>query len=117
MPIKSRSDKTTKALVTIYEEVAPQLYALQNEMRDLAKKKPEATMSKGKVLLINRVLSDIKSNFSAESGGKYLGILDEETLPQLSDAVLVIAQHAALLTQFQKRYFVWDNGEEKWLVS
>ena len=114
---KRRNSTTSAGLVRSYEETAPQLYALQTEVRDLAKKKPDATFSKSKVALINRVLADIKENFKDESGGKYLELLDDETLPQYSDAVLIIAQFAAVLTQFKKRYYGWDEDEgEGWFT-
>jgi hypothetical protein len=95
---------TSAKMVQRYNETAPQLFALQTELRDLAKKKPEATLSKAKVALINKVLADIKEPFQKESGGKYLELLDDQTLPQYSDAVLIIAQYAAVLTEFNQRH-------------
>jgi hypothetical protein len=114
MTSRSTVDRTSKALVEAYEECAPQLFALQTEIRELAKKKPETTLSKNKVSLINRVLRDIQGHFSQESGGKYLQLLDEETLPQLSDAVLIIAQFSAVLSQFKDRYHRWNGTETDW---
>jgi len=114
MAKRNSTARTSKSLVERYQEAAPQLYALQFEIRELAKKKAEATLSKGKVSLINRVLQDIKEHFSEQSGGKYLQLLDDEALPQLSDAVLIIAQFAAVLSEFKERYYNFDDG---WLTK
>jgi hypothetical protein len=95
---------TSGEMVQIYNETAPQLFALQTELRELSKKKPDGTLSKAKVALINRVLADIKQPFQKECGGKYLELLDDETLPQYSDVVLIIAQYATVLTQFRERH-------------
>ena len=74
------------------------------EMRELSKKKPEATLSKSKVKILNRILSDIKGILEEEPEGKYLDLLDDETLPQNSDAVLVMVQYDRALDAFRDRY-------------
>ena len=109
---------TTGKMVQIYNEAAPQLFALQTELRELAKKKPDGTLSKAKVALINRVLTDIKEPFQKERGGKYLELLDDETLPQYSDVVLVIAQYATVLTQFEQEHTGQNaNFEMEWNIK
>ena len=45
-------------------------------------------MSASKVKIINRVLTDLLAILKEEPAGKYLGALDDEALPQVSDAVL-----------------------------
>ena len=74
------------------------------EMRELSKKKPEATLSEGKVKILNRVLSDIKGVLEGEPEGKYLDLLDDEILPQNSDAVLVMVQYDRALDAFRGRH-------------
>ena len=109
---------TSSKMLQLYSQTAPQLFALQTELRDLTKKKPEATLSKAKVALINRVLADIKGPFQKESGGKYLELLDDQTLPQYSDAVLIIAQYAAVLTEFRERHTGQaEDFEMRWNVK
>lgn len=102
--MRNAAAKTTEKMVQIYNETAPQLFVLQTELRELAKKRPDGTLSKAKVALLNRVLTDIKEPFQKEIGGKYLELLDDEILPQYSDAVLVIAQYATVLAQFKERH-------------
>jgi hypothetical protein len=109
---------TTAKMVNLYHEAAPQLFALQTELRELAKKKPEGTLSKAKVSLINKVLADIKEPFQKESGGKYLELLDDVTLPQYSDVVLIIAQFATVLTEFRERHTGQNTAfEMEWKIK
>ena len=109
---------TTAEMVAIYNETAPQLFALQTELRELAKKKPDSTLSKAKVGLINKVLADIKEPFKNETGGKYLELLDDEALPQYSDVVLTIAQYATVLKQFRERHTQQnENFEIEWNIK
>ena len=50
---------TTNAAVSIYEASSPVFEGIIREVRELSKKKPEATMSSSKVKLVNRVLKDL----------------------------------------------------------
>ncbi len=77
---------------------------LIQEMRELSKKKPDATLSKNKVRILNRVLADIKSVLQDEPESKYLELLDDDEVPQNSDAVMVMVQHERALAAFEKRY-------------
>ncbi|MBE7213797.1 hypothetical protein MK852_02750 [Shewanella benthica] len=62
-------------------------------------------MSKGKVKIINRVLEGIKDILEVEPEGKFLDLLDDDELPQTSDAVLVMVQYETALIAFKKKYF------------
>jgi hypothetical protein len=116
--MRNRAATTTGKMVQIYNETAPQLFALQTELRELAKKKPDGTLSKAKVALINRVLTDIREPFQKESGGKYLELLEGETLPQYSDVVLVIAQYATVLKQFREHHTSRNAAHElEWNIK
>src|SRR5579864_2662068 len=96
---------TSAAKVQLYETTSPLLKAMQEELREFAKKKPDATLSKGKVTLINRLLSDVKELLRDEDSSKYLDALDEESLPQYSDVVLIGSQYLAALDAFHERYY------------
>jgi hypothetical protein len=78
---------------------------LIKEIRELSKKKPDAIMSKGKVKIINRVLEDMKNILEIEPEGKFLDLLDDDELPQTSDAVLVMVQYETALRAFKNKYF------------
>ena len=114
-----RAGRTTSEKVAAYEVLAPQLTALQGELRDLAKKRPDATLSTSKVAFMNRLLADIKELLKDEGASKYLDLLDDLAVPQFSDAVLVVSQYSAALDAFHSRYYGWDENHVKhgWLTS
>ncbi len=102
--------RTTAEKVAVYETTGPLLRAMQEELRELAKKRPEATLSKSKVALVNRLLSDIKELLREESESKYLDLLDEETLPQYSDVVLICPSLQRLLGVFNTATLPWRSS-------
>ncbi len=51
-----------------------------------------------------------------ESFAKYLELLDEETLPQYSDAILVLSQHEGALQSFRERHYGYFDGSNQWVV-
>lgn len=120
--MKYSSDKfeflTTDAAVEIYEASNPIFEGILKEVRELSKKKPEATMNPGKVKLINRVLEDLLKILIDEPAGKYLSELDEDSLPQVSDAVLTMVQFESALNSFQSRYYAYmsDLGQRHWIT-
>ena len=91
---------TTEAIVRSYKASAPIFSGLLSEIRELSKKKPEATMSSGKVKIINRVLADLLLFLKDQPEGKYLEELDDKALPQVSDALLVMVQFKTALSSF-----------------
>lgn len=100
---------TTLAKASAYEAVHAVFMELSRELRELCKKKPDATLSVSKVNLINRLLSDMKNFLNDEPDGKYLDILDADALPQYSDAVLILSQYEGCLKSFKDRYYVWNS--------
>lgn len=95
---------TTQAAIEIYRTSKPIFDSLLREVRELSKKKPEATISLSKVKMINRVLDDVLVILKGEPSGKYLEPLDNDTLPQMSDALLTMVQFASALNSFEGRY-------------
>jgi hypothetical protein len=100
---------TTAAIVNTYTSASTIFQGLLKEVRELSRKKPDATMSPAKVKLINRVLIDLLGFLKDEPEGKYLEELDTETLPQVSDAVLMMVQFDTALTKFKNRYQEYDS--------
>lgn len=95
---------TTQTKVDTYKATTGIFAGLIREVRELSKKKPDATLSKGKVKIINRVLEDLATVFEAEPEAKFLDHVDDDELPQTSDAVLIMVQYETALTAFPKRY-------------
>jgi hypothetical protein len=106
----------TPAQVGAYEECSPAFRAVYEEIQELCKKKPEATLSKTKVVLVNRILVDVTALLSETPGAKYLDLLKDDELPQYSDVVLVLAQFAAVLDAFRSRHFGHFYGEHQWVT-
>ena len=92
---------------------------LFKELKDLGKKKPETTLSASKVRIINRVLEDVRACLVGEPDHKYLDLLDDETLPQYSDAILILYQHEGALKSFRSRCYGYNHatGETGWFIN
>jgi hypothetical protein len=106
---------TTTRQANGYDAVIGVFTGLFKELKELAKKKPEATLSASKVKIINRVLVDVRDCLQGEPEHKYLDLLDDETLPQYSDAILILSQHQGALKAFRARCFGYneDTGEHE----
>lgn len=112
---------TTNEAVSTYVATSEIFKGLIREVRELTKKKPDATLNAGKVKIINRVLTDLKSFLEREPEGKFLDLLDDQELPQTSDAVLVMVQYETVLHAFAKRYYQfirWDHNtsSHEWIT-
>jgi len=110
---------TTDAVVSTYISASSIFNGLLKEVRELSRKKPEATMSTGKVKLVNRVLADLLGFLKDEPEGKYLEELDDQTLPQMSDALLVMVQFDTALNRFKGRYQTYNDmlREHQWITA
>lgn len=110
-------DVTTDAAVSTYQASTPIFEGLIKEIRELSRKKPDATMSAGKVKIINRVLNDLLQPLKPEPAGKYLEALDDESLPQVSDAVLIMVQFESALDSFKSKYYRYIKGNHYWITD
>jgi uncharacterized protein YrrD len=110
---------TTAAQVEAYEASSGIFEGLLKEVRELSKKKPEATTSASKVKIINRVLKDLLFFLRDEPEGKYLDELDDVALPQVSDVLLTMVQFETALHNFKSRYhrYVSGNSERVWITK
>lgn len=98
-------DVTTSDKTKEYDASTNVFKSLLHEVKELSKKKPDATMSKAKVKIVNRVLGNLLAVLVGQPDSKYLETLDDDVLPQVSDAVLVMVQFEAALAAFRKQYF------------
>lgn len=88
---------TTHEKAEEYEASHDVFAALLREVKELSKKKPDASMSAGKVKIVNRVLQNLLAVLEGQPDAKYLEALDDDDLPQVSDAVLVMVQFKSAL--------------------
>jgi hypothetical protein len=85
------------------------LNAIVGDMKNFAKKKPDEVLNKVKVKTINKILMQIKDSLIDSPIKEFLELLDEETLPTNSDAVLIIGQFQSAMNQFKSKYHGWDK--------
>jgi hypothetical protein len=102
-----------------FEILYPMLTSIHNEMQDFAKKKQDGVLNELKVKLINNLLNDIKEILKTEESSKYLNLLDNDTLPQNSDAVIIISQYLSSMHVFRDKYHGYDNivREHRWFTK
>jgi len=70
--------------------LTPLLYSAYSEMTELSKKKPNDPLNKFKVEKINQILTPMKELLKGEPIIEFLDVLDDESLPSNSDAVLIL---------------------------
>lgn len=104
------TDYTTKKKAAAYDGVASPFSHLVKEVKALGMKKPTETLSASKVKFINRILVDIQEFTKDEPEARYLDLLDDESLPQFSDAILILSQYEGALQGFRSRYYGYVGG-------
>lgn len=102
---------TTSAKAEGYEGVISPFEHLVVEVKALGMKKPSETLSASKVKFINRILIDIQTVTEGEPEAKYLDLLDDEALPQYSDAILILSQYQGALKTFRERYYGYNPAQ------
>jgi len=101
----------TSENVNKFDMLYPMLVSDLNEIRELSKKKQDEPLNKFKVKTVNKKLEQIKSILNNEPTNEYLELLDEDTFPSNSDAVLMISQFIKAMDQYKKRYYTNDGTE------
>lgn len=99
-----KEKKLTDKDIEKYKILNGILTSVFNEMKDFSKKKQDEVLNELKVKKINQLLEDIRDFLSEESSSKYLDLLDDETLPTNSDAVLILSQYYASMKIFNRKY-------------
>lgn len=113
---KSQSETTAKKAST-HDVMTPLLNAMFEEFKDLAKKKPDAAVSKSKLVIANRLLNRVREVLSSEESLEFLDLLNEDDVPQASDVTLVFSQYVAAMQAFKGKYFGWNGSEHAWFIK
>ena len=116
MSRRQNEPSITSAELAQYETLLPLLAAMHEDIRQLALKSQTAALSKSRIAMMNRLLADVKKLLKNEPAAAYLEVLDEATVPQNADALLVLGQFKAALEQFRRKYTYEDedDGETMW---
>jgi len=109
--------KPTKNQAEEFEMLLPILDSVFNEIKELSKKKQDGALNELKIKMTNRVLSKVKSILKDDPTVEFLDLLDEEVLPSNSDAVLIISQFRAAMSQFKGRFFGWNGVDYVWTTE
>jgi hypothetical protein len=91
----------TLAEVQKFEMIEPQLDALRLEFNQLKAKKPEAPVSKTKIKMVNAVLGDALELRERLPEAKYLTLLEEDDIPQVSDVAILLSQFEKAMSRFE----------------
>jgi len=115
----SSGECTTDEKVKRYEMLSPILDGVYKEVKELSKKKQDDVLNKLKVTMVNRILGQIKELLEDEPTIQFMDLLDDETLPTNSDAVLILAQFRAAMDQYKERYYRLDASiyEHRWFTK
>lgn len=108
MPAEPQPDPPTRDRTDKFEMVQPMLEAAHKEMGELSKKKQDGVLNPLKVRYINRLLLKAQEALAEDPSREFVELLDEDPLPQNSDAVFVLGQWLAAMTQFRGRHFGFD---------
>jgi hypothetical protein len=116
---ETNKDLPTNAEISTYEMLAKLLDSSFIELKEFSKKKPDELLNKFKVTSLNRILSPIKEVMRNEPTALFLDLLDEDTIPSYSDAVLIIAQFQAAMKQFRSVYYgqTERHGNSRWFTN
>ena len=116
MSPRQKEPSITSAELLQYETLLPLLVAMHEDIRQLALKSQSSALSKSRIAMLNRLLVDAQKLLKSEPAAAYLQALDEATVPQNADALLVLGQFKAALEQFRDRYMYYDEdaGETVW---
>ncbi len=108
----------TREDVDRFSLLRPLLIALHRDIQELAKKKQDGALTKIRIAMINRLLKDIKEVLSKQPSSAYLDLLDEDSVPQNADALIVVGQYLSALDQFFSKYTVrGQNYKMIWLTG
>ncbi len=118
MPNKVKDIRPTAAEAEQFEMLYPILSSVFFEMRELSRKKQDGLLNLLKVKSTNRILSKVKLILAVDPAVEFLDLLDEESLPTNSDAVLIIAQFKSAMEQFKDKYYGYSSahGGKVWNI-
>ena len=117
-PNDDSSPSPTDEQAATYDRLVPMLEAAHREMTELSKKKQDGVVNTLKIKMLNRLLSELGKVIEKDPSYAFVDMLDEETLPQNSDAVLILSQWQAALKQYEARHHGYDSSanEHRWFT-
>lgn len=108
---------TTQSKAQIHDAMTPLIKSMYSEFKEISKKKPESAVSKNKIKIANRLLERVRIVLADEDTIEFLDLLDEDDIPQASDATLILSQYVASMEAFHIKYFGWDGSKRTWYIK
>lgn len=117
-PNDGSSPSPTDEQAATYDRLVPMLQAAHREMTELSKKKQDGIVNTLKIKMLNRLLGELSKVIEKDPSHAFVDMLDDETLPQNSDAVLVLSQWQAALEQYKRRHHGYDSSihADRWFT-
>jgi hypothetical protein len=100
---------TTHNKADNHDTTMPLLKSMYLEFKELSKKKPDAAVSKNKIKMVNRLLESIRIVLADDKSIEFLDLLDEDDIPQMSDATLILSQYVASMEKFKSTYYGYNS--------
>jgi hypothetical protein len=100
-----------------YELLWGHLRSLYKDVESLASKKQDGVMSKARVSVINKVLEEVIQFLEGHPSAKFIGLLDDQALPQNADALIMLGQFKSAMLNFARINSTMGSGGRIWLGS
>jgi len=98
--------------LTRFQTLLPFVKSMHSDIRELSRKNQNAALSKSRIDIINRLLADVKSLLANEPTAEYLPTIDDATVPQNADALIILGQFTAAMDQYKNKYTYFDVDED-----
>ena len=99
----------------VFEKMRPQLEGLCNEIKELSKKKPDGSVNKFKLGMINEKLEEANSLLEGDFRPfKEFRLFDEDNLPSNSDVVVILSQYVSALNVWRSAHTHRDPANYNW---
>ncbi len=111
------SPPPTDEQASTYDRLVPMLEAAHREMSELSKKRQDGVVNALKIKTLNRLLAELSNVIKDDPSHAFVDMLDEDTLPQNSDVVLILSQWKAALEQFKRTHYGTDSDyKQRWFT-
>lgn len=110
------SQAPTEDEAATYDRLVPMLEAAHREMTELSKKKQDGVVNALKIKLLNRLLMELGNILANDPSREFVELIDDETLPQNSDVVLLLSQWKSALEQYRKVHYGFDGISQRWFT-
>ena len=104
-----------EANVEEFKTLLPLIEAVHDDFKELTRKNQNVPLSPTKIQMVNRLLARVKELLREEPSGAFLDLLNEDVIPQNSDALLILGQHKAALHRYRERWAQYSDISQSWV--